>query len=238
MGARFGLSSKVSRLAVLGLILTCWIGVGPNRSAHATSGTCMGKYPDIDMSDKKTGVLLDLSSASNPGLNGPGFVVVGSRFDDKIIGSAYDDTICGGNGNDEIFGGPGNDVIDGGRGDDVLHGDAGNDTIFGGPGDDTIEGGPGSDLLYEGDGRDFIYSTTTTAAPPTRSKAAPGTTCATSAPETRRRIASSRPAGGGLDRRRPTRADRVAGRPQAARRDGARLEIPNRPRPGGRHRDA
>ena len=157
MGARFGLSSKVSRLAVLGLTLAYMVGVGSSWKAQATPGTCMGKYPDIDMSDKRTGVLLDLRGATNPGLNGPGFVVVGSRFDDKIYGSDNNDVICAGNGFDEVFGGGGADVIAGERGDDVLHGDAGDDTILGGPGDDTIEGGEGADQMYGNDGRDILY---------------------------------------------------------------------------------
>jgi Ca2+-binding RTX toxin-like protein len=158
MGARFGLSSKVSRLAVLGLTLAYMVGVGANWKAHATPGTCMGMMPDIDASDKKTGVIIDQSGVLVAPHGGTaGFVIVGSRFDDKIIGSQFDDVICAGNGFDEVQGGPGDDVIAGERGDDVLHGGAGDDTVLGGSGDDTIEGNEGADQLYGNDGRDVLY---------------------------------------------------------------------------------
>jgi Ca2+-binding RTX toxin-like protein len=158
MGARFGLSSKMSRLAVVGLALSYLVGVGSTWKAHGTPGTCMGQMPDIDASDKRTGVIIDLShEAIAPHGGTKGFTVVGSRFDDKIIGSDFDDTVCGGGGYDDIQGGAGDDVISGERGDDVLHGDAGDDTILGGSGDDTIEGGPGADMMFGQDGRDVLY---------------------------------------------------------------------------------
>jgi hypothetical protein len=72
--------------------------------------------------------------------------------------------------------------------------------------------GTTANLLFGGDGRDILYGNDD-GTDPTRSTAAPGTTSATSARETSQRIAPSR---------------------HNARRDGARLEILHRPRPGGR----
>src|SRR2546422_4989435 len=126
MGARIGLSSKASRLAVVGLALTYLVGVGSSWKAHSTPGTCMGHMPDIDASDKKTGVMIDLrNTATAPHGGTLGFTVVGSKHDDKIIGSDFDDTICGGNGFDEIFGGARFAATYGGRGDGLPHRDAG-----------------------------------------------------------------------------------------------------------------
>ncbi len=107
------------------------------------------------------------------------YLIVGSKFNDRITLDKYNDTADGGAGNDEIFGnngndvlfgntghdslfgGAGNDLVRGGAGNDLLTGDAGNDTVHGGAGNDIVvfEGG-GTDVAYMGDGNDYASVST------------------------------------------------------------------------------
>lgn len=105
---------------------------------------------------------------------GPEYVVVGTRKNDRITGTNRKDRIIGRGGRDRIDGGRNHDCVDGGAGRDILtggqgndrvfgfgsrdlvNGDAGNDRLSGGQGKDTLNAAYGSDRAYGGRGRDKI----------------------------------------------------------------------------------
>ncbi|QKF71488.1 calcium-binding protein [Campylobacter geochelonis] len=89
---------------------------------------------DIDKSDSKVGVSIDLSNG-----------------DDSIVASSFNDTIHSNSGND---------IINGGSGDDYINAGAGNDIITGGKGNDSLQGGKGNDTYVFGKefGKDVVIN--------------------------------------------------------------------------------
>ncbi len=79
---------------------------------------------------------------------------MGSNRPDKMIGGGGDDVMRGGGGQDLLKGGPGNDRLIGGAGNDLLIGNGGHDKLLGGAGRDTLKGNGGNDSLIGGAGRD------------------------------------------------------------------------------------
>ena len=120
--------------------------------------------------------------------------LTGSAGDDQLSGEAGEDVLTGATGRDVLSGGSDSDTLDGGQsadrlsggsGGDRLAGGAGGDTLTGGTGDDRIDGGPGRNSVSAGSGDDTI-----------------------SAANGQVEIISC---GGGRDRVRADRRDRVAG---------------------------
>ncbi|MDQ3630256.1 MAG: hypothetical protein M3417_03050, partial [Actinomycetota bacterium] len=87
---------------------------------------------------------------------GAGFVIIGSKGNDRITGTNGPDRIILRQGNDQTSSGRGSDCVDGGSGRDVITGGLGNDRMFGSTGNDALNGSSGNDRLSGGSGNDTI----------------------------------------------------------------------------------
>jgi hypothetical protein len=82
--------------------------------------------------------------------------VQGTDAGDSLAGTNAGDVIFGYGGADRIDGRSGHDCLLGGRGNDMLVGAGGNDRLTGGSGNDTLKGGPGTNAYDAGSGNDVV----------------------------------------------------------------------------------